>query len=91
MRVEYDEGLTTAVGHSERFFAVGRSNGVICVYDMQSLQSSKSMVHPGRVTCIEFGPEDVYLASSGKGQIIIWDPKTGAELQRVQNVQALAM
>lgn len=91
MRVDYDEGLTTAVGHGERFFAVGRSNGVICVYDMPSLQSSVSMNHPGRVACIEFGPEDVHMASAGKDQIIIWDPKTGAELHRVQNVQTLAM
>lgn len=91
MRVDYDEGLTTAVGHGEKYFAVGRSNGMICVYDMSSLQSSRTIRHPGRVTCIEFGPEDTHLGSSGKDQIIIWDPKTGAELHRVHNVQALAM
>ncbi|KAG8162114.1 hypothetical protein KVR01_007879 [Diaporthe batatas] len=91
MRIDYDESLTTAVGHGEKYFAVGRSNGIICVYDISSLQSSRTMQHPGRVTCIEFGPEDIYLGSSGKDQIIIWDPKTGAELHRVHNVQALAM
>ncbi|KAM7213351.1 hypothetical protein V8F06_011248 [Rhypophila decipiens] len=72
------KGQTTTVSHGDRFFAIGLSNGGISLYTPASMQCVNRMLHPERVKILEFGPEDVFLASCGAKRLVVWEPKAGA-------------
>ena len=77
IRMDFRNGLTTAVSHGDRLFAIGLSLGQVSVYDSASLQVQRQMKHPEHVKILQFSPQDVLLASSGYKHLVIWDLKTG--------------
>jgi WD40 repeat protein len=91
MRMDYQEGMATCVSHGIRSFAVGRSNGNISLHDAHSLQTRANLQHPGRVWRLKFSVDDMYLASSGKDTVVIWDLTSSTELRRYPSEQALAL
>ncbi|KAK3934282.1 hypothetical protein QBC46DRAFT_368322 [Diplogelasinospora grovesii] len=77
---DFQSGLSTAVSHGNRLFAVGFSSGRILLYDSVSVQRMMGMTHPERVKSLHFGHDDQYLASAGAQHLLLWDPKSGAML-----------
>jgi len=80
IRIDFQEGQTTAVSHSDRFFAVGLSTGRISLYDHGSVQRVLNMTHPERVKILEFSRDGQYLASCGTKQIVVLEPKSGTKI-----------
>ncbi|KAK3681030.1 hypothetical protein B0T22DRAFT_523836 [Podospora appendiculata] len=78
VRLDFQNGQTTAVWHGDRYFAVGLSNGQVTLYDPGSVQRLRTVLHPERVKILHFSREDVHLASCGTKHLVVWDPKTGA-------------
>ncbi|KAK4235181.1 hypothetical protein C8A03DRAFT_46637 [Achaetomium macrosporum] len=65
IRMDFEEGQTTAVSHGDRLFAIGLSTGQISLYDTE------------RVRILEFSSEDLFLASCGRKNLTLWNPKSG--------------
>jgi len=80
IRMDFQKGQATAVSYGDRFFAVGLSTGQISLYDPGSVQSVLTMVHPGRVKFLGFGPDDRFLASCSTKQIVVWETRSGAKI-----------
>ncbi|KAK4118645.1 hypothetical protein N657DRAFT_659477 [Parathielavia appendiculata] len=80
IRMDFQNGQTTALGCGDRFFAIGLSTGQISLYDPTSLQVVRRCDHLERVNVLEFSPEDLLLASCGPKRLVIWDIKSGTSL-----------
>lgn len=80
IRIDFDKGQTSAVGHGDRFFAVGLSTGQVSLYDRGSVQRVLNMTHPERVKILEFSRNDQYLASCGAKHVAVWELKTGTRM-----------
>jgi hypothetical protein len=79
-RIDLQVGQASAVGHGDRFFAVGSSLGRIVLYDSASVQYTLEMKHPERVRILQFSQDDRYLASVGRKRLVVWQPKSGVQL-----------
>jgi hypothetical protein len=80
IRIDFQEGQTTAVNHGDRFFAVGLSTGQISLYDHSSIQRVLNLTHPERVKVLEFSRDDQYLASCGTKHIVVSELKSGTKI-----------
>ena len=79
-QMNYDGAQATAVDHGDQYFAVGLSTGQVRVYRGMYGQIHLILQHPERVGILKFGHEDKILASSGLRNLIIWDLKTGNQI-----------
>ncbi|TLD25173.1 hypothetical protein PspLS_05923 [Pyricularia sp. CBS 133598] len=73
-------GGAIAVVHGQQSFAVGFARGNIAVFDRTSVQLISQLTHTERLQRLEMSPEDQYLVSSGRGQVIVWDMQSGSKL-----------
>jgi WD40 repeat protein len=74
--MDFQKGQITALSHGDRFFAIGRSEGQVSLYDPTSLQVLRRCEHPERVSLLEFSPQDLLLASCGAKHLVVWDTKS---------------
>ena len=63
----------SAVGASDKFFAIGTSGGKITVYLETTCQQAQNLEHQEPVTLLEFGHGTEFLASAGSRLIRLWD------------------
>ncbi|KAI6494410.1 hypothetical protein MCOR11_005835 [Pyricularia oryzae] len=73
-------GGAVTVVHGQQYFAVGFTLGNIAVFDRTSVQLVSQLTHTERLQRLELSPEDQYLVSSGRGQVIVWDMQSGSKL-----------
>ena len=76
-RFSYRDCRATAISYGDRSFAVGLSSGKVFVYQSVTGQISVILEHLERVTILEFGSQDQFLASSSLQKIQIWDLSNG--------------
>ncbi|KAL2020084.1 hypothetical protein VTK56DRAFT_8888 [Thermocarpiscus australiensis] len=76
IRIDFQNGRTTAVCDGDRYFAIGLSTGHISLYDQVSLQCIRQMEHPERVKLMEFCPVGSLFASCGDERLVIWELKS---------------
>ncbi|KAH6611490.1 hypothetical protein Trco_001510 [Trichoderma cornu-damae] len=81
-RIDFQKGQATAVSHGDAFFAVALSTGKISLYNGGSVQLQLTMTHPERVKILQFSQDDEYLASCGAKFMVLWKPKSGAQVHR---------
>ncbi|XDG08715.1 hypothetical protein ABKA04_008330 [Annulohypoxylon sp. FPYF3050] len=79
-RIDFERGRATALSYGTQFFAVGLSTGQISLYDPQSVQRVVNFTHPERVRMLEFSSDGEYIASSGAKTLVVWHPKSGAQI-----------
>ena len=63
----------SAVGASDKFFAIGTYDGRIAVYVEATCQQAQILEHQESVSILVFGHGTEFLASGGRGLIRLWD------------------
>ena len=78
--IYYQQDPPSALAFSDRFFAVGLSNGGILLYHETTCQEAHSLQHEEAVRILQFGSTSGVLASSGIKTVRVWNVDSWQQL-----------
>lgn len=69
--LSFDSKIVCAEYLNDEFFAVGLSDGTICIYDLENKTTSSIQAHDARVKCMAVNGE-MLVSGSSSGEIKLW-------------------